>query len=295
MRFVLAAFIARRGRRRYWLPIALYWRRRRALAQKARARSAGVPPAAPPPARRPAYRQASRRRSERAAAPVTWLSHVHLHFGTRAIERRFALRERILRTVWSAAAAPPLSKAAAALPHSKTTMHLHRAVSMTAISNVVRPAVIRHQRLLVMRSAGGPPAVPAPARRPAIRPAGGRRSSERFFRILSRVRSETVRVESSFTAPPPPARPPELVWRSVPSPSPQARIDGEAPSRRASGSVITTPAAAAAASQQQAPPRPGQPALRMKDFDPALLDRLTDDVIRRVERRARIERERHGR
>jgi hypothetical protein len=29
-------------------------------------------------------------------------------------------------------------------------------------------------------------------------------------------------------------------------------------------------------------------------LDPALLDRLTDDVIRRVERRVRIERERRG-
>jgi hypothetical protein len=32
----------------------------------------------------------------------------------------------------------------------------------------------------------------------------------------------------------------------------------------------------------------------MKDFDPSLLDRLTDDVIRRVDRRARIERARRG-
>jgi hypothetical protein len=32
----------------------------------------------------------------------------------------------------------------------------------------------------------------------------------------------------------------------------------------------------------------------MRDFDSALLDRLTDDVIRRVEKRARIERARRG-
>jgi hypothetical protein len=30
----------------------------------------------------------------------------------------------------------------------------------------------------------------------------------------------------------------------------------------------------------------------MKDLDPRTIDRLADDVIRRVERRARIERER---
>jgi hypothetical protein len=35
-------------------------------------------------------------------------------------------------------------------------------------------------------------------------------------------------------------------------------------------------------------------AVRLADFEPGLLDRLTDDVIRRVERRVRIERERRG-
>jgi len=37
-----------------------------------------------------------------------------------------------------------------------------------------------------------------------------------------------------------------------------------------------------------------QATLHLRDFDPSLLNRLTDDVIRRVERRARIERERRG-
>jgi hypothetical protein len=32
----------------------------------------------------------------------------------------------------------------------------------------------------------------------------------------------------------------------------------------------------------------------MTDLDPRLVDRLTDDVIRRLERRVRIERERRG-
>jgi hypothetical protein len=40
------------------------------------------------------------------------------------------------------------------------------------------------------------------------------------------------------------------------------------------------------------PPR--QTAVRYADFEPGLLDRLTDDVIHRVERRVRIERERRG-
>jgi hypothetical protein len=35
-------------------------------------------------------------------------------------------------------------------------------------------------------------------------------------------------------------------------------------------------------------------AVRLASLDPALVDRLADDVIRRVERRLRIERERRG-
>jgi hypothetical protein len=35
-------------------------------------------------------------------------------------------------------------------------------------------------------------------------------------------------------------------------------------------------------------------AIQISDLDPRFVDRLTDDVIRRVERRVRIERERRG-
>jgi hypothetical protein len=35
-------------------------------------------------------------------------------------------------------------------------------------------------------------------------------------------------------------------------------------------------------------------AVRYADFEPGLIDRLTNDVIHRVERRVRIERERRG-
>jgi hypothetical protein len=41
-------------------------------------------------------------------------------------------------------------------------------------------------------------------------------------------------------------------------------------------------------------PAASAPAARITALDPALVDRLTDDVIRRVERRVRIERERRG-
>jgi hypothetical protein len=50
---------------------------------------------------------------------------------------------------------------------------------------------------------------------------------------------------------------------------------------------------AAAAPRADAPPADRR-APAVTSLDPVLVDRLTDDVIRRVERRIRIERERRG-
>jgi hypothetical protein len=87
---------------------------------------------------------------------------------------------------------------------------------------------------------------------------------------------------------------PELVWSA---------------SRGAAVATSATVPAAAASVWPGRPPRPAsQPetaletslpaasaaATRITALDPALVDRLTDDVIRRVERRVRIERERRG-
>jgi hypothetical protein len=78
-----------------------------------------------------------------------------------------------------------------------------------------------------------------------------------------------------------PGRPPELVWRSAPRPASDAAIE-------------TRPPDARSAALRDELAHSSRPALQMKDLDGTLLDRLTDDVIRRVERRARIERERRG-
>ena len=78
-----------------------------------------------------------------------------------------------------------------------------------------------------------------------------------------------------------PGRPPELVWRSAPRPASEVAI----------GTGLSD---ARSAAMREEPAHASRPALQLKDLDGALLDRLTDDVIRRVERRARIERERRG-
>jgi hypothetical protein len=85
--------------------------------------------------------------------------------------------------------------------------------------------------------------------------------------------------------------PATMVWRKSASaagaPESARDLASTAPALRPSAPQrAATPAAAAPAVQKEA--------LRAATLDPAIADRLADDVIRRVERRARIERERRG-
>ncbi|MEO8519787.1 MAG: hypothetical protein ABI603_00405 [Acidobacteriota bacterium] len=86
-----------------------------------------------------------------------------------------------------------------------------------------------------------------------------------------------------------------LVWRAVGAES--SRVS--ASSGRSIESVSAPPASstrptAGPSPQAAADAAPARPPVRTSDFEPGVLDRLTDDVIRRVERRVRIERERRG-
>jgi hypothetical protein len=78
----------------------------------------------------------------------------------------------------------------------------------------------------------------------------------------------------------------EMVWRARngdTAASPQGTGDWPAASRPAPQVFDTTPDPMARASDKRA-----------VALDPALAERLADDVIRRIDRRARIERERRG-
>ena len=92
-----------------------------------------------------------------------------------------------------------------------------------------------------------------------------------------------------------PVRAPELAWRAPPARSPQdpdfARILMHPPRAGSSEPSASTAIAARPVVPSIAP---AAPPVRATSLDPALVDRLADDVIRRVERRARIERERRG-
>jgi hypothetical protein len=93
-----------------------------------------------------------------------------------------------------------------------------------------------------------------------------------------------------------PATPTSLVWRKLSAPAAehlkaQTDLDADAPQTpsRTNASTSTTTAPLPAITPQQA-----REALRANLLDGAVADRLVDDVIRRVEKRLRIERERRG-
>ena len=86
-------------------------------------------------------------------------------------------------------------------------------------------------------------------------------------------------------------RPEELVWRRVPPTTVNEDVHHANTSdstQRQPVRIVETPA------QQFSTPTVRTTQTQITKIDPALLDRLTDDVIRRVEKRARIERQRRG-
>jgi hypothetical protein len=85
----------------------------------------------------------------------------------------------------------------------------------------------------------------------------------------------------------------ELVWRRTQTPATKFESGGGADGLTARREPVRTvveetPAQAATAATTRVTPQ------QITKLDPALVDRLTDDVIRRVEQRARIERQRRG-
>jgi hypothetical protein len=86
----------------------------------------------------------------------------------------------------------------------------------------------------------------------------------------------------------------QMSWRAAQA-SPSGDVEVFGPTR-AARSAPEEPSAVDNARVMASSPQAPNASLpvQMKDLDPRVIDRLTDDVIRRVERRARIERERRG-
>jgi hypothetical protein len=86
----------------------------------------------------------------------------------------------------------------------------------------------------------------------------------------------------------------QMTWRAAPA-SPSADVDLFRAARATSSAPVVISASddAKVMTASTLAPNASSP-IQTKDLDPRVIDRLADDVIRRVERRARIERERRG-
>lgn len=266
-----------------WLPVTLRWRR--------------------PRPHLPAMRM------QRAAPSLTlharWSAHVHLHFagaaqpaGSRSAPPRLAPAATIHRTQHVVVAGPATN-----VRHLVLATRVHRAyagplVVQHATRTVAPVTLLRSTSRLATRSTivAGERATLSLVMRRDIHTATLRRervqSMERAharelqsFRQLISTRTELVhrRLPERVTAPAPIVRPAEIVWRRETRYA--QTITEAAAGERAISSSRSVPLESL---ERSLPPAAALQAARLD------LDRLTDDVIRRVERRARIERERRG-
>lgn len=317
MRLTMAARLAaarfassRRGAGRRcatsWHPALLRWRRGSKRARTERSASRGGKP---------------------ASAGARWISHVHLHLSWTASERRRSEQPRALSsiagkregervrgravTVFRCAVgatrraegvrrAHELAAVAAArsIVPSSSPMADHRGAA--ARSPLFFPAYAVRQVEAARTGHGAVLRRVSPMKSAASQPIAGRAT-----RTVRELAAGSVVYPRRRAVIPPPAddrvvatqaafrRPPDLVWRA-------ALPDAQTATGKADDTP--TPSSARVDPRTGSSPEPSgretrdavRTALQPRDLDPALLDRLTDDVIRRVERRVRIERERRG-
>jgi hypothetical protein len=203
----------------------------------------------------------------------------------------------------------------------------HRTHIVTAAANrQVPPRRAQQASRVFGRPASGHAVAPGPARRdaavdaaarhPAVRrqqrvepskaavpkPAAAQRLPELAWRTPPKIAAGTRgKAAGAGVSDPPMAskrvvakRPPELVWRAP------AKITvgafGETAGTEANGSTMTSMRATSfrAGGSAEASQAGAIAKARSMPLDPSLVDRLAEDVIRRVERRVRIDRERRG-
>jgi hypothetical protein len=285
-----------------WRPLALRWRRGKAR------------------------RESCRTRLSAAGARVTSVSHVHLHFAIAARAARIArartgvagaapqvATQRIanvqsVRSRASVVADVRGHDAERRAPARVTTPVGERRLPVRVEQRhaVTRPLAMRS----VTSAAPHPLRVPLALRRESARSAhGGVIGNVERSALRQRSAGATMlhfvhaNAPSSAAAgqsadkpsmPTPRARPLDLAWRAP------ARAEGHdvshdvesTPSSPHIHSERGAPSAASASSSAMQSPTPR--ALEYSQLPSALVDRLADDVLRRVERRVRIERERRG-
>jgi hypothetical protein len=115
------------------------------------------------------------------------------------------------------------------------------------------------------------------------------RPEARAPRLVLRSTPPATSAARAERAAPPPFRAPDLVWR--------VETEGrsiEAAERLVRAAAVSMPAMPPPNEHVSWPSPEAAAALRPRPIDPALIDRVAEDVIGRVEKRIRIERERRG-
>ncbi|HEX7153701.1 MAG TPA: hypothetical protein VF618_19595 [Thermoanaerobaculia bacterium] len=314
-RFASTRRMTVRPSRTAWLPIALRWRRKRKKAGAVSA-SREAMPSAPSVTwmsmfhlhfNMLANERSRREREARSFPPATVIRELR-----RSVMSRHWATDRVTTLAMSPRAASPTPRVFAArragvpvsamtarqpfrlLTTHATATHVERrtlsSVFTTRRANVPGSVQTTHAERRALFESVRKSATSSFSERLTERRLSSHET--RVFRTHSsathRIREESARSGVQLV------RPAVLVWRSAAQAQRESARETSftnplpAPSR---------PSARAAAAQEPAPDAPrraAQRALQAGDLDPALLDRLTDDVIRRVERRVRIDRERRG-
>ena len=113
------------------------------------------------------------------------------------------------------------------------------------------------------------------------------------FRAVVAANAATIRSFRRQQRQPQTAHTPELVWRRTAQP-PSPEVENLAPPASAELTPNSFRSHRATTSLSPEPPVLASAQTHSSNLDPGFMDRLTDDVIRRVEKRVRIERERRG-
>lgn len=302
-RIAASRFAVRRRKqspRGAWLPVTLHWRQTRRRMDMPRDRRAATP----------------------ASSRSVWLPQFHLHFAARASDRS----RRDERSGYPSAAAIHnarqivINRQWTSVRMHTLAMQSHRTHSQHVVpAGIAAVPKFHASETAARRWSLTSPAIVSPATyragtsviepiRKGIGAGTSRNERSHLFRthapvghremLVSRrptlAESAAHRASASTPSHERIVRPPELVYRR--ELHPRTEIVDQ-PSRLSPAASSPRPPARSLASHETTPEvaRSGRPAaLRVTDLDPSLLDRLTDDVIRRVERRVRIERERRG-
>lgn len=262
-------------------------------------------------------RRAGPGRARIGARTVHQHHHValHLHFASAAPGTRFAARAGPLSTIRSL-----IDRTVATIHNGRHDIALrHTHIHAAGLSRqTTQPATQRGQRVQLMTTSHAHsththshPHSHSHSHRSALVPAGSiftkaprrdaasstawRRASSDLTPTLPAVRGPAPeQVAPATRRAPSPAL--SLVWcaASIDQPAPAAEIQEDM--RVSATASLPTTASARAATPVTVPVTASQArdAVRANLLDPAIADRLADDVIRRVEKRMRIERERRG-